>query len=87
MDGDVTDRTAGDFLVAALASHLESNAIGGVALDLDGTGRKMVEVLVEELQNNRHCQHFFNGWSSPFRETAEFPHWKMEQLEELDIRR
>lgn len=35
--------------MAALASDLESNIVGGVALDLYGTSREVVEVLVEEL--------------------------------------
>lgn len=36
--------------MAALASHLEGNIVGGVALDLDGAGRQVVEVLVEQLE-------------------------------------
>jgi hypothetical protein len=35
--------------VAALASDLEGDIVGGVALDLEGARREMVEVLVEEL--------------------------------------
>lgn len=41
-------------LVAALAGDLEGNIVGGVALDLDGTSREVVEVLVEELFA-KHC--------------------------------
>lgn len=41
--------------MAALASHLEGNIVGGVALDLDGTGRQVVEVLVEQLEWKRQC--------------------------------
>ena len=44
-----TYSSAGGLLVAALSGHLESNIVGGVALDLDGTGGKVVEVLVEQL--------------------------------------
>jgi hypothetical protein len=36
--------------MAALASHLEGNIVGGVALDLEGSGRQVVEVLVQELE-------------------------------------
>lgn len=36
--------------MAALASHLEGDIVGGVALDLEGSGREVVEVLVEELE-------------------------------------
>jgi hypothetical protein len=35
--------------VAALSVDLESNIVGGVALDLDGAGREVVEVLVQQL--------------------------------------
>ena len=48
-----TYRTSGDLVVAALAGHLEGDVVGGVALDLDGTGRKVVEVLVQELSARR----------------------------------
>lgn len=43
-------RSGGVLLVAALASDLEGDVVGGVALDLDGTGRDVVEVLVEQLE-------------------------------------
>lgn len=33
----------------SLAGDLESNVVGGVALDLKGGGREVVEILVEEL--------------------------------------
>lgn len=46
-------RARGGLVVAALASHLEGNIVGGVALDLDGTGREVVEVLVEQLEEER----------------------------------
>lgn len=35
--------------MAGLASNLEGDIVGGVGLDLDGAGREVVEVLVEEL--------------------------------------
>jgi hypothetical protein len=44
-----THSSAGGLLMAALAGHLEGHIVGGVALDLDGTGGQVVEVLVEEL--------------------------------------
>jgi hypothetical protein len=37
--------------VAALASDLEGNVVRGVALDLEGAGGEVVEVLVEELES------------------------------------
>jgi hypothetical protein len=40
--------------VAALASDLEGNIVGGVALDLDGSGSEVVEVLVEQLEEKTH---------------------------------
>jgi len=46
---DQTYRAAGSLVMAALAGHLEGDIVGGVALDLEGTSREMVEVLVEEL--------------------------------------
>jgi hypothetical protein len=36
--------------MAALAGDLESNIVGGVALDLDGAGREVVKVLVQQLR-------------------------------------
>ena len=36
--------------MAALARNLESYVVRGVALDLNGRGRKVVEVLVEQLE-------------------------------------
>lgn len=48
----LTYSTTGGLLVAALSSHLESNIVGGVALDLDGTGGLVVEVLVQQLQRD-----------------------------------
>lgn len=42
--------TASGFLVAALAGNLEGDIVWGVALDLDGTGREVVEVLVQQLR-------------------------------------
>lgn len=44
-----TYSAASDLVVGALAGHLESNIVGGVALDLEGAGGQVVEVLVEEL--------------------------------------
>jgi len=35
--------------VAALAGHLEGNIVWGVALDFEGAGGEVVEVLVEKL--------------------------------------
>jgi hypothetical protein len=35
--------------VARLAGNLESNTVGGGVLELEGRGREMVEILVEEL--------------------------------------
>lgn len=35
--------------MARLASNLESNTVGGGVLELEGGGREMVEILVEEL--------------------------------------
>lgn len=43
-------RARSGLLVAALASDLEGNIVGGVALDLDGSGSEVVEVLVEQLE-------------------------------------
>lgn len=43
-------RARSGLLVAALASNLEGNVVGGVALDLDGGGGEVVEVLVEQLE-------------------------------------
>jgi hypothetical protein len=48
-----TYRAAGGIVVGALASDLEGNIVGGVALDLDGAGREVVEVLVQELEAQR----------------------------------
>jgi hypothetical protein len=45
-----TYRAAGGIVVAALASDLEGDIVGSVALDLEGAGREVVEVLVEELE-------------------------------------
>ena len=44
--------------MAALAGHLEGDIVGGVALDLEGAGREVVEILVEELQIS--CQYEIN---------------------------
>lgn len=44
-----TYSSRGGLLVAGLASHLEGNAIGSSVLELEGGGREVVEVLVEEL--------------------------------------
>lgn len=35
--------------MAGLAGHLESDAIGGSVLELESSGREVVEILVEEL--------------------------------------
>lgn len=47
-----TYSSAGSLLVAALSVDLESNIVGGVALDLDGAGGQVIEVLVQQLQQN-----------------------------------
>lgn len=52
-DWSWTYRAAGGIVVGALASDLEGNIVGGVALDLDGAGREVVEVLVQELEAQR----------------------------------
>jgi hypothetical protein len=49
-----TYRAGGSLVVAALAGHLEGNIVGGVALDLKGTSREVVKVLVKELQSQKH---------------------------------
>ena len=36
--------------MAGLASDLEGNTVGGDVLELEGGGRKMVEILVKELR-------------------------------------
>jgi hypothetical protein len=46
----VTYSTAGGLIVAVLASDLEGNIVGGVALELDGGSRHVVEILVQELE-------------------------------------
>jgi len=51
--GGSTYGAASGLLVAALASDLEGNIVGGVALELNGTSRKVVEVLVEQLNGAR----------------------------------
>lgn len=48
---DSTYSGRGVLLVAGLASDLEGHAVGGGVLELEGSGREVVEVLVEELQN------------------------------------
>lgn len=42
--------------MAALASDLEGNIVGGVALNLDGGGREVVEVLVEQLEGQTNTE-------------------------------
>lgn len=51
--GVCTYRAAGGVVMAALAGHLEGNIVGGVALDLEGASREVVEVLVEELESTQ----------------------------------
>lgn len=51
--GGRTYRSAGDLVVAALASDLEGNIVGSVALDLEGACGQVVEVLVEELDEKK----------------------------------
>lgn len=49
---ETTYRSAGDLVMAALAGHLEGNIVRGVALDLEGAGRQVVEILVQELERH-----------------------------------
>lgn len=44
-----TYSSVGALLVGGLAGDLEGNVVGGVALELEGGGREVVEVLVQEL--------------------------------------
>jgi hypothetical protein len=46
----VTYRSDCDLVMAALAGDLEGHIVWGVAFDLDGAGRQVVEILVQELQ-------------------------------------
>jgi hypothetical protein len=48
MDGKTHGTTSG-LLMARLSGHLEGDIVRGVALNLDGGRRQVVEVLVEEL--------------------------------------
>ncbi len=48
----LTYSAASDLLVAAFARHLESNIVGSIALDLEGAGREVVEVLVKKLRRH-----------------------------------
>lgn len=45
--------TSGGLLVRGLAGDLEGNVVGSVALELEGRGGEVVEVLVQELQARR----------------------------------
>jgi hypothetical protein len=45
-----TYSSARGLLVARLAGNLEGNIVGGVALDLEGGSRQVVEVLVQKLK-------------------------------------
>lgn len=45
-----TYSTGGGVVVGRLASHLEGDIVGGVALELKGRGRAVVEVLVDKLE-------------------------------------
>ena len=42
--------------MAALASNLEGDVVGGVALDLESAGREVVEVLVQQLHEQANTQ-------------------------------
>lgn len=46
----ITYRSRGVVIVGALARDLEGNIVGCVALNLEGTGRQVVEILVQELE-------------------------------------
>ena len=48
-----TYSSAGDLVMAALAGDLEGDVVGGVVLDLNGTGREVVEVLVQQLDDEK----------------------------------
>lgn len=45
----MTYSASGSTLMAVLAGDLEGDIVGGVALDLEGAGGQVVEVLVEQL--------------------------------------
>jgi hypothetical protein len=51
-----TYNSTGSLLVAALSGHLESNIVGSVALDFNGTGGDVVEVLVQQLYGKQKDQ-------------------------------
>jgi hypothetical protein len=67
-----TYRAGGGLLLGALAIDLEGNTVGGGALDLKGSSRNVVEVLVQQLKPNiisLHPPHariptLFQGWQS-----------------------
>lgn len=44
----------GVLIMAGLAVDLEGNAVGGSVLELDGGGRKVIEILVEELHGKNN---------------------------------
>lgn len=49
----------GVLVMAGLAVDLEGDTVGGSVLELDGGGRKVVEILVEELHGKKQPgQHF-----------------------------
>lgn len=48
--------------MSGLSSDLEGNVVGGVALELEGRGGLVVEVLVDELDNAQNISTSFNGW-------------------------
>jgi hypothetical protein len=48
--------------VSGLSGDLEGNVVGGVALELEGRGGLVVEVLVDELDNAQNISTSFNGW-------------------------
>lgn len=51
--------------MAGLAGHLESDAIGGSVLELESSGREVVEILVEELEERRsHVSALFPAYVS-----------------------
>lgn len=57
--------------MGALARHLEGDIVRGVALDLDGASRGVVEVLVEELEGHSQSSPSGHGTANWMREAAE----------------
>lgn len=45
-----THSSRGGLVVAGLAGYLEGDIVGGSVLELQGGGREVIEILVEELK-------------------------------------